>query len=113
MAKRLILQRTFATLVAHWTIEWVIRQQQFDDAFLRALHLIGLGSHNLTFSDWRHATNNHHWSARAFDFNQTLTTHADSTHAWVVTKTRNVIATAIGSSNNQFALTSRNGLSVD
>ena len=113
VAERLILQRAFATLVAHWTIKWVIRQQQFDDAFLSALHLIGLGAHNLSFSNGGHATDHHHWPTRTFNFNQTLTTHADSTHTWVITETRNVIATAIGSSNNQFAFTSGNGFAVD
>ena len=113
VAERLILQWSFATLVAHWTIKGVVSQQQFNNAFLSALHLISLGAHNLSFSNGGHATDHHHRPARTFDFNQTLTAHTNSAHTRVITETRNVITAAIGSSNNQFTFTSGNGLAVD
>ncbi len=37
VAERLILQRAFAALVAHRAVEWMVGEQQFDDALLQQL----------------------------------------------------------------------------
>jgi hypothetical protein len=76
MTKCLVLQWAFAALVTHWTIQGVIRKEEFNHSFMRTLHLWRIGTHNLSLGYWSHTANNHHRAAWPFDFNKTLATHS-------------------------------------
>ena len=113
MTKGLILQRALATFVTHGTVERVVGKKQLNDAFLRALHLRSVGTNHLTIGDGCHAADHHHWPTRTFHFDQALTAHTNRAHAWVVTEARNKFIGAICCSDDEFALTRRDGLAVD
>jgi hypothetical protein len=113
VAERLVLERALTTLVAHRTIEGMVRQQQFENALVRTLHLRCVGAHHLTVGHRCHARHHHHRSTRTFDFDETLPAHADRAHARVVAEARDVVTAAIGGGDYEFALASGNRTTVD
>ena len=113
MAECLVLQRAFATFVAHGAIKGVISKQQFEHAFLCFLYLLSFSSHNLTLGNWCHARHHHHRATRSFDFYQTLTAHTGRCHAWVIAKTRNEFICFVGSRNDEVAFTCGHRLAVN
>ena len=78
--ERLVLQRTLSALVAHWAVERMVGEEKFEDALVGPLHLGSVGADDLAVSDRGHARHDHHRSAWALDFDQTLATHAHGLH---------------------------------
>ena len=113
VTERLILQRTFSAFIANRAIKRMICEQQLKHTFLRFFDGVSRGANNLSFGNWRHARHNHHWSAGCFNFNKTLSTHADRTHARVVTKSWDEIIRAIGSGDDHLAFAGQDRFVVD
>jgi hypothetical protein len=113
MTKCLVLQRALAALVAYWTIERMVSEQQLEHTLLGFFNALGFGINNLAFCNWSHTRHHHHWAAWTDNFNETLAAHAHWFHAWVITKARNEIVCAVGSRNDHLAFARSNNFAVD
>ena len=105
-----VLQFALATLVAHRTIEWMIRKQEFQHVLARAVHLLGIRIHHHTFGC--------HQRARGlqlrhfFHFHQTHAAGGLKREVRVIAERRHFDALALGSFNHQRAGRRRHLLAV-
>ena len=113
VGERLILQRALSAFVAHRTVEWVVRQQQFEHALLRAFGRIGRGRHHLSFGDRRHARYDECLATRPLDLDDALATHSNRRHARVVTEVRHERARILTGINQQLTWFGLDGSTVD
>ena len=106
ISHRLILERTFAALIANRTIERVVREEELKNTVLSLLCYcrFGVGFHPRRALD--HAAGLKRRTATGIDLDQTHAAHADRLHTLVVTEARDVRTRALGSVDKEFALTS-------
>ena len=106
----LILQRAFATLVAHRAVERVVDEQELEHPILGLLGGLGLGVDGHALTDRDHAARLQGRTTARVDLDQAHPAHADRLHARVVAEPWDVGAVTLGGIDEQFA---RVGLDLD
>ena len=104
VGQRLVLKRTFATLVAHGAVERVVGQQELQDTVLGLLDLLALRVDDHAFTDLDVTGGLQRGATGTIDFNETHATDTDGLHARVVAKAWDVRSHAVGRRDQHLTL---------
>jgi hypothetical protein len=72
----LVLEWTFATLIAHWAVERMIHKEEFKNALLGSLSVVGFGVYDHPLRNRGHARWLQHRPATGIDIDETHPAHA-------------------------------------
>ena len=110
---RLVLERTFATLVAYGAIEGMVHEQELEDTVLRLLRDLRFGVDLHSGRAFDHAARLKCRAATRVDFDKAHAAHADRLHPLVIAEPGYVGSGAFGRVDEQFALSGNDLVAVD
>ena len=111
--KRLVLQGTFAALVAYGAVQWMIEQDEGEICFLHSAHLLGVGAHDHALAHRHRARGHHRRAARAVHLDQAHTAAADRVQLGMGTEDGNLDARHARGINQERPRRDRHFLLVD